>query len=675
MDEISDTEPSRDEIYGSNVTSGDALPTFHLVLAGNANVGKSVIFNQLTGMSQFVGNWPGKTVTWAEGNLVFNGRKFNLVDLPGIYSLSTFSIEEIVSREYIVEKAPDFIVNVLDASNLERNLFFTIQLLMLERPMVVVLNQIDVARRKGLAIDTEVMSEVLGHPVLTSVAVHGRGVHEILETVIDYEAVTSELHPPQVSFGKEVEERIERVLEKIAGVETPYPDRFAAVKLLERDEAMLSYFNERVEGIVFFIDELAREIEDIHGEDSASVIASEIYSIVQKLVARAVTVEHSIEKAKFVEKLDHVTSHSVWGYVILAAILFSSYWFVFTLGSLIADAVDALYSAISAPIYAAWGEDNPWVQVLWGGAGGGFFGAVGGVLPFVFLFYFIMELLQDSGYLPRAAYLMDHFMHKIGVHGKTIIPIILGFGCNVPGCTGCRIMETEREKDISIFVTSLVPCAAVTTVVLGLVGRYLGIWWAFLLYGINFLVIMVLGRAAHKFARGEPTELIIELHEYRRPNFNVVVKQTWFRGKEFVNKALPLIVVVSIFMEIMVEFNLLAPVNQALAPVTVVWLGLPVGVGIFLLYGILRKELTLILLAGYAAGLGLLVNQYLDPVQMITFALVTMLYIPCLATIVVIGRESGWKKAGLITAVEIGVALLVGGLVHWGHELFTFLTW
>lgn len=644
---------------------------FHLTLVGNANVGKSVIFNQLTGLNQFVGNWPGKTVTWAEGNAYFNGAHFKIADLPGIYSLSTYSLEEIVSREHIVDKPPDFLVNVVDSTNLERNLFFTIQLLLLDAaPVIVVLNQWDLARSKGLDIDIARLGQILGCPVIPAVAVHGRGVHEILEVVMAYEDHTDQIVPPEIRFGKEVEERLNKIEALIQDFDSKYPARFAALKLLERDEEMLQYYNELDESVIFEINKIAQELEDIHGENSAAIVAAEIYNIVHNIVFQVQQIEHKIEKPSLADRLDHVTTHSVWGYVILAAVLFGMYWTVFTVGGWIADLIDALYGWLSEFVYEAWGADATAVRVLWDGGFGGFMGAVGGVLPFVFMFYFLMEILQDSGYLPRAAFLMDQFMHRVGLHGKSIIPIILGFGCNVPGCTACRILETEREKRLSMYTTSMVPCAAVTTVVMGLVGRYLGIWWAFLLYVVNFVIIIILGRIAYVVAKGENTELIIELHDFRKPNMNVIAKQTWFRGKEFVVKALPLIVVVGILMEILYIFDLLAPLNQALAPVTVFWLGLPIGVGVFLLYGILRKELTLLLLVNFAAGMGLAVNEYLSPLQMIIFALVTMLYVPCLATIIVMAKEAGWKFALLVTIAEIAAALLVGGIIHWIHELY-----
>ncbi len=311
------------------------------------------------------------------------------------------------------------------------------------------------------------------------------------------------------------------------------------------------------------------------------------------------------------------------------------------------------------------------VKIFWEGGLGSIFGVLSGVIVYVIPFFLIIEFLQDSGYLPRAAYLMDRFMHFLGVHGKTIIPMILGFGCNVPACTGCRIMETEREKKISIALTSLIPCAAVMTVVLGLVGRYVGITWVLILFAINFIVIIITGKILNKILPGQCTELIMEMHEYRVPNHNVILKQTWIRTKEFIYKAMPIIIVTGVLLEILFIYRLLDPINFLLSPITVYWLGLPAITGIFLIYGILRKELTLVLLAVLANSMGTTLLGLLTPSQMIIFSLVTMLYIPCFATIVLIAKETNWKYALQIAGLEIGIALLIGGIINWGFFLFT----
>jgi ferrous iron transport protein B len=255
---------------------------------------------------------------------------------------------------------------------------------------------------------------------------------------------------------------------------------------------------------------------------------------------------------------------------------------------------------------------------------------------------------------------MDNLMHKMGLHGKAFIPVMLSFGCNVPGCLGCRIMETTRERLLTAFVVTLVPCAATSVVILGLVGSFVGIEWALALYIFNLIIIFTLGRIAFKALPGEPTELIMEMSDYKIPHLKTVAKQTWFRLREFIVMAFPLIIVGSFVIKIAEIANLLEPIASIFSPITAAWLGLPVVTGIALIFGVLRKELTLIMLATLlgTTNFGLVMTS----VQMIVFTLVVMLYIPCIATVGALVKEFGWKKALAITIFEIGFALIVGGV-------------
>ncbi|MFX1379967.1 MAG: ferrous iron transport protein B [Promethearchaeota archaeon] len=698
--------------------------SINIALAGNPNVGKSVIFNQLTGLSQTIGNWPGKTVEKMEGHLEFYGYHFNIVDLPGIYSLSTYTIEEIVSREFIVSEDVDIIINVIDATNLERNLFFTFQLLELNVPMILAINQMDILHKRNVDLDFKALEDIFKLPVLPVVAVHGIGVHRLLEKAIemvfhhrphrhqkqsknkphkhhshyyhqhvhDHKKVISlpllknEFHFPDLSglvyFGKEVETKIKELKDFVHAnqqfiTNSSYPLRFLAIKLLEDDAEIKKLFkHSKISSkIIQLATTLRSEIEEIHGEDISTIISSEIYNNINKVTKKVfvVTSGKQAKKISISDKIDHLTTHSIFGYIILILAIIGIYIFTFSIGNFLGGLLDGWYGFWTEGIYSLLGENSLFVKIFWDGGMGGLIGAIGGVLVYVIPFFFIIEILQDSGYLPRAAFLMDRIMHLIGVHGKTIIPMILGFGCNVPACAGCKIMETEREKKISIVLTSLIPCAATMTVVMGLVGRYLGFGWVVFLFIINFSVILIVGRILNKIIPGECTELIMEMHEYRIPNYNVIAKQTWLRSKEFIFRALPIIVILGIFLEILLIFNALEPVNLLLYPISVFWLGLPAATGIFLIYGILRKELTLVLLALFAENLGITLLELLTPIQMIVFSLVTMLYIPCFATIIIIAKQTNWKYALKISAMEIVIALLIGGIVNWGFILFNLL--
>lgn len=653
------------------------IKTINIGLAGNANVGKSVIFNQLTGMNQCIGNWPGKTVEKCEGSLVFSDYRFNIVDLPGIYSLSTYSIEEIVSREFLISGNVNFIINVIDGTNLERNLFFTAQLVGLKVPMIIAINQMDLVRKRKTKINFNKIQKLFGVPVVPVVAVHGRGVHELLEMAIEmYEQnITPVPNQNLFQFGKEVEEKIQQLIGEINNKtqinDFGYPPRFTAIKLLENDDDIINRIKKMDSDLIQLAADLRRDLEELHGEDITTIISAEIYLKLHKIIEECVKFDKKRKKETWADKLDHITTHSIFGYIILFLILFGTYWLVFAIADIFGGLIDGIYEFLTPLVYEAVGE-GMLVQIFWNGGMGSLFGGISGVLVLVIPFFLIIEILQDSGYLPRAAFMMDKFMHQIGVHGKAIIPLVLGFGCNVPACAGCRIMETDREKKISVFLTSMIPCAAVMTVILGLVARYLGFTWVVLLYGINFAAIIVVGKIISRVLPGQCTELIMEMHEFRKPNTTVILKQTWFRTKEFVNKAMPLIVLLGMLMEILLMFNLLAPINIALSPITVFWLGLPIETGVFLIYGIARKELTLVLLANFAVNIsGVALNVFMTPIQMFVFSLVIMLYVPCIATVIVLAKEAGWKFALEVALIEIGMAIFLGGIVNWGYVLIT----
>jgi ferrous iron transport protein B len=629
-----------------------------IALAGNANVGKSVIFNHLTGLHQHIGNWPGKTIERAEGTLYFEGYTIDVIDLPGIYSLSTFSMEELISRNYIVIEKPDIVINVVDASVLERNLFFTIQLLELEVPMVMALNQMDMARKKGISINFKKLQKILGIPVIPTIAPKGLGIHQLLKTSIKTIKKKKKIKPIKIEYGKEIEERIKKLTSLLKKVNINYPARYAAIKLLEGDKEIKNVISKTDKKIISVAERYAREIERIHGHSCPTVISSERYNLASKItkeVQKIVAPNH----VPIGKKLDDITTHRILGYPIMVVLLISIFFTIFKFGD--------FFSSFLSDIFLGW---FPTFEKIFGyGIASkltwsiveGMIAGVTIVLPYIAPFYLILGFLEDSGYLSRVAFLMDNIMHKIGLHGKAFIPLMLGYGCNVPACLGCRIMETERERLIAIFVITLVPCAAVTVIILGLVGSYIGLHAALALYLFNLIIIFVLGRIAFKALPGEPTGLIMEMHDYRMPHLKTVVKQTWFRIKDYILCAFPLIIIGSFLIKVLEVIGLLEFVGNLMSPIIVNWLGLPVIAGITLIFGILRKELTLVMLATLAGTTNFAL--VLTPIQMIVFALVTMLYIPCIATIAALVREIGWKKAFYITILEIVFATFVGGLV------------
>jgi ferrous iron transport protein B len=632
-----------------------------IALAGNANVGKSVIFNHLTGMHQHIGNWPGKTVEKAEGTLHFKGYTIDIVDLPGIYSLSTFSIEELISREYIAVESPALVINVVDASVLERNLFFTLQLMELETPMIVALNQMDVAKKKGIKIDHKKLEKTLGVPVIPTVAPSRVGIYELLQTSINV-IEKRDAAPSKIRYGEEIEGKIQELSELVEKLHLPYPARWVAIKLLEGDEQIEGRIRQMDPKILSTARKLAEEIEDIHGHSCSTVITSERYEIAG-CIAREVQLIVSPVKPPKKERLHALTTHRVLGYPIMAAIILSIFFGIFSFGDYTSGLLSDVFYSLETVFESVFGVGIVG-ELLWGGVMEGLIAGITIALPYLFPFYLVLYFLEDSGYLSRIAFLMDNLMHKIGLHGKAFIPVMLGFGCNVPACLGCRIMETDRERLIAVFVVTLVPCAATTVIILGLVGAFVGVQWALLLYAVDLLIIFVLGRIAFKVLPGEPTGLIMEMHDYKVPHAKTIATQTWFRLKEFIKMAFPLIIAGSFVIKLAEVLDLLEPIADILSPVTVGWLGLPAITGITLIFGVLRKELTLIMLATLLETSNFAAFPGFGPVQMIVFTLVAMLYIPCISTIGALVKELGWKKALLITVFEIVFAIIVGGIAY-----------
>ncbi len=632
---------------------------FTIALAGNANVGKSVIFNQLTGLHQHIGNWPGKTVEKAEGTLHFKGYTIDIIDLPGIYSLSTFSIEELVSREYIATEKPDLVINVVDASLLERNLFFTLQLFELESPLFITLNQVDMAKKKGIRIDYEKAEKTLGVPVIPTVAVNGKGIYKMLETAIEIIEKKRIIEPLKPQYGKEIEKRIEKLVNHLNKIQLKYPARWVAIKLLDEDIEVEKDILKVNPEIIKIAIKLRIELEEIHGHSCPTVVTSERYHVASR-ISKEIQEIKTPTRTPLREKLHALTTHKIFGYPTMLIIVLAVFIGIFSFGNFTSALLGDFFFSLKPAFDNVLGTGIV-QELVWGGAIEGIAGGITVVFPYILPFYFILYLFEDSGYLSRIAFLMDNLMHKMGLHGKAFIPVMLSFGCNVPGCLGCRIMETTRERLLTAFVVTLVPCAATSVIILGLVGAFVGIEWALALYIINLIIIFILGRIAFKALPGEPTELIMEMSDYRIPHIKTVAKQTWFRLREFIVMAFPLIIAGSLIIKIVEIANLLEPIATIFSPITVTWLGLPAVTGIALIFGVLRKELTLIMLALLLGTTNFAL--VMTPVQMIVFTLVVMLYIPCVATIGAIIKEFNWKKACIITVTEILLALLVGGIV------------
>jgi len=627
-----------------------------VALAGNSNVGKSAIFNQLTGVDQIIGNWPGKTVERAEGLLQYHGLRIKIIDLPGIYSFSTYSMEEIVSRDFIALETPDVVVNVIDASALERNLFFTLQLIELNVPMVIALNQVDLMEKKGLSVDAKKLSELLGVPVVTTVAIKGKGVKELTEEIIRISK--SKSLPKMVTYGKEIEQRIDSLTDALAGLDVGYPDRWMAIKLLEKDPEITKMVEKARPEIPALAATLADEIERIHGEPSGIVITGERYHVADMIAHQVVhDMAPGVKKKTLTDTLDSIALHPIMGYVTTVAVVGGLLVWTFLIGAAVSTVLQNFFTSIEQyePVIS-----GPIGSIVWNGAFTGFVAGVTLIVPYVLPFYLILAIIEDSGYLTRISVMLDRGMHKLGLHGKAVIPLILGYGCNVPAVYSCRIMETPKQKSLLAFLVTLVPCTARTVVILGLVAAFVNIWWALALYAFDILLIIVVGRIAFKAMPGESVGLIMEMADYHVPSLKVILKQTWARTKSLIIVVFPAYIVGSAVLQGLYAMGVLNPINDALRPITVLWLGLPAITGILLIFGIVRKEMTILTLAVISGTTNF--GSIMSPVQLIVLALVSMIYIPCLANILAINAEFGWKRALWMTVAEIGMAILIGGV-------------
>jgi ferrous iron transport protein B len=634
-------------------------------LAGNANVGKSVIFNNLTGSNQIIGNWPGKTVDRAEGTLSFEGYEITVIDLPGIYSFSTFSMEEMVSRDYIALEKPDAVINVVDASVLERNLFFTLQLIEMQTPMVLCLNQIDVAKSKGMIIYKDKLQEALGIPVVFATATRGEGIYDLVK-----EAVKVATHKPKgkhLKYGKELEEKIQQLKQVIEkeNLGLHYPARWLAIKLLEGDSEITKLASQKSKTVTEQTKLLAADLQNSCQEPCFSIIASERYALASQIAASAL--QQSEIWTTFSDKLEWLTTHRVLGYVTSIGVIAGLLLWTFFVGNALSGVISALLGQIQ-PVDPALSADQPLLAIIVNGVWGGLNAGLTLIVPFVIPFYLLLAVIEDSGILTRVAFMMDSAMHKIGLHGKALIPIILGYGCSVPAIHACKIMETRREQLLAAFAITFAPCSARTLVLFSMVGLFVGIHWALLLYVVDVAIIFALGKIAMKVVPGKSTGLIMEMSSFRMPSAKVVLKQTWTRTKSIIYIVFPIYMVGSALVQTLYVLNVLTPISDALSPLTVMWLGLPAAAGVLLILGTIRKEFVIVGAVALLGTSNLLVG--FSPMQLVVMALVAMLYIPCISTMAIMGKQFGWKATAVITAANIAVALLVGGLAFRLLSLF-----
>ena len=637
-----------------------------ILLAGNPNVGKSVVFNYLTGIGVTVSNYPGTTVEITEGRAKFNGRTIVVKDLPGIYSISATTSDQMVARRAILEEKNAIVVNIVDASNLERNLSLTLQILELGVPLVIVLNMIDEARKRGIEVNHKKLSEILGVPVVPTVATRGQGIKEAIEVALQISDKERKVKPMKVQYGKDVEDVIGQLRKELKekAIERPYgmPYRALAIRLLEGDKELVSILNKSKRDLAELVEDLAKKIEMQHNETAILRIAKESHGIAHS-IAEAVMLRRD-ERILLKDKLSEITTSPYTGVLIMIGVWVGVFALLIYGGGFLEGLIVTGWNAFIAPALQQFFGllPSPFGDIIGSGIILGLEAGVAIVIPYVGLFYICLAILEDTGYLTRMAYLMDNIMHRFGLHGRAIIPIIAGYGCSVPAIMGTRILETRREKIIASFLIALIPCSARTVIILGLVGQYLGIIPVLLIYVFDLAIVAVSGLFLNRIMKGESVGLVMEMPPFRVPYPGPILKKTWLRLKEFVYIAFPLLLAGSLVLSSIEFFGLLEPVAGILGPITVGLLGLPLLSGITLLFGVLRKEMALGMLVVIFGTTNF--AAIMTPVQMVVFAIVLTIYIPCIATLAVLGRELGWRNALIIGASTIVIALLLGGLTN-----------
>jgi len=668
-----------------------------IALAGNPNVGKSCIFNQLTGLSVVTANYPGKTVELNFGVTTHNGSKIGIIDLPGTYALSAVSDDQWVARKGVLEGHPNVVVVVVDASNLQRNLYLALQFLELDLPVIIALNLIDYAAKIGLKIDYEKLSKLLGAPVIPTVAVRGEGIDELIHAITDFAKGKMNIEKPKITYGQDIEEAIRALEEAIqkSSIEIPYnlSARALAIQLLGGDKEFLDLLAEQqmqcqghgyrvrhrrgqrwrqISGneVLQLAASLSRQIEERHGEPIGIRIARERHGLagtitdaVQSKIAQPIL---------FSEKLKHFTVAPTTGIPLMILVILGIFAFIFYVGSFLSELVNSFWSSLVSPsmvgfVHFVFGPGIISNVVLWA-VDKGILAWLSVGVPYIITFYLVLSVIEDSGYLNSIAFLADNIMHKFGLHGRAIIPILTGAGCNVPAIMGTRVLTTKRERILASTLIVLVPCSARTAVILGAVAFFVGWPYAVLIFLIELGLIAIVGIGLHRLLPGESSGLVMEMFPFRVPSPSAILKKTWFRFRDFAFVAFTIVTLGSLVLGALYETQFLWAIAKPTGPFIESWLGLPAVAGICLILGVLRKELTLELLvalaiAQYGSGAQNLLS-FMTPLQIFIFALVVTIYIPCVATVAVLGRELGWKNAILLMLFTILLAIFVGGIAY-----------
>lgn len=661
-------------------------------LAGNPNCGKTTMFNNLTGAKQYVGNWPGVTVEKKVGKLK-GYNDVEIVDLPGVYSLSPYTLEEVVTRNFMIDDKPDAIINIIDASNIERNLYLTTQILELGIPTVIALNMIDVVEKRGDIINLDKISQILGCPVIKTSALKGTGTKEVALKAIEI-AKNKTSNNFNMNFSQEVKSALNEIKALISSEKlkkSDINDNWMAIKLFERDNNLLekvnisNEVNNKIENI---ISKCEKEFDD----DAEGIITAERYefigSIVSKIIKKKDNSKHTIS-----DKIDKVVTNRILALPIFALIMWGVYYIsVSSLGAILTDWTnDTLFGEIIGENVAAFLENigtAPWLQGLINDGIIGGVGAVLGFVPQIMLLFFLLAILEDCGYMARIAFIMDRIFRKFGLSGKSFIPVLISSGCGVPGIMATRTMENDKDRRITIMLTTFIPCGAKLPIIALFAGAIFGgaSWVAPSVYFLGIFMIIICGIILNKTKvfKGEPAPFVMELPQYHIPSFKGVILHMWDRAKAFIVKAGTIIFVACAVIWFTSSFSwtlqmvdaqdsILASIGKVIAPIFA-----PLGFGnwqsaVSTLTGFVAKENVvgtfgvLFGIAEAAEDTPVLLTQIgsmFTAASGLAFIAFNMLNAPCFAAIGAIRREMGswkwmWITIGFQTLTAYIVALMI----------------
>ncbi|WP_414632448.1 ferrous iron transport protein B [Clostridium sp. UBA3061] len=662
-----------------------------IALAGNPNCGKTTIFNELTGSSQYVGNWPGVTVEKKEGKL--KGHKdVTIVDLPGIYSLSPYTLEEVVTRNFLIDERPDVIINIVDGSNIERNLYLTTQLVELGIPVVIALNMMDVVNKNGDIINTSKLSKSLGCEVLETSALKGKGLKELSDKAVEIGKST-----PKVTllntFSKDTEEVISNIEKLLKGNSLIKNPRWFYIKLFERDEKVLEYLK-LDNNTKDKLDNLINNYEESLDDDAESIITTERYDYIGKIITSCVKKKNNSNLTTS-DKIDKVVTNRWLALPIFALVMLGIYYIaVTTIGAIVTDWVnDTLFAELIQGNVSDWLINMQVADWLHGLIVDGIIGGVGAVLGFVpqiMVLFFLISLLEDCGYMARVAFIMDRIFRRFGLSGKSFIPMLIGSGCSVPAIMASRTIENDRDRKMTIMLTPFIPCSAKLPVFALLAGAFFPSqpWAAPSMYFLGIAMVILSGIVLKKtkLFKGDPAPFVMELPQYRIPSLKGLLIHMWDRGKAFIIKAGTIIFVASGLVWFLQSFSwslqmvdaqdsILASIGNVIAPIFA-----PLGFGnwqsaVATVTGFLAKE-NVVATFGVLFGLGAeltesdpnlvsTMGQLFNVVSAYSFMAFTLLAAPCFAAIGATKREMGsWKWTFIAIGYQTGLAYVVSLIIY-----------